>query len=125
MKYFMGKIHFVRRFIFDFTEIVKPLQEMINKDSNFKWTRERKEAFDRTKEDIAEALTLWSPIFDKDFILYIFCFDHSITSMLMQKSEFGEYFSLSFMSTILQGAWMNYIAIDTQAFVVFKVVKHF
>ena len=36
MQYFLGKINFVRRFISDFPEIVKPLQEMIKKDCNFK-----------------------------------------------------------------------------------------
>ena len=42
MQYFLGKINFVRRFIYDFAEIVEPLQEMIKKDSNFKWKKERK-----------------------------------------------------------------------------------
>ena len=42
MQSFLGKINFVRRFISDFAEIVKPLQEMIKKYSNFKWTKERK-----------------------------------------------------------------------------------
>jgi hypothetical protein len=32
MQSFLGKINFVRRFISDFVEIVKPLQEMIKKD---------------------------------------------------------------------------------------------
>ena len=68
MQSFMGKINFVRRFIFNFTEIVKPLQEMIKKDSNFKWTKERKESFDKIKEAIAEDSTLQSPNFDKEFI---------------------------------------------------------
>ena len=49
MQSFLGKINFVRRFIYDFTEIVKPLQEMIKKDSNFKWKKERKDAFDKIK----------------------------------------------------------------------------
>ena len=42
MQSFLGKINFVRKFIFDFAKIVKPPQEMIKKDSNFKWTKERK-----------------------------------------------------------------------------------
>ena len=54
MQSFLGKINFMRRFISDFVEIIKPLQEMIKKDSNFKWTKERKEAFDKIKEAIAE-----------------------------------------------------------------------
>ena len=46
MQSFLGKINFVKRFISDFAEIVKPLQEMIKKGSNFKWTKERKEEFE-------------------------------------------------------------------------------
>ena len=42
MQSFLGKINFVRRFISNFVEIVKPLQEMIKKDANFKWSKERK-----------------------------------------------------------------------------------
>ena len=98
MQSFLGKINFLRRFIFDFREIVKPLQEMIKKDSNFKWTKERKEAFDRIKEDIVEAPTLRSPNFDNKFILYTFPSDHSIVAMLTQKNEVREEFPVSFMS---------------------------
>lgn len=79
MKSFLGKINFVRRFISDFAEIVKQLQEMIKKDSNFKWKKERNEAFNKIKEAIAEVPNLWSPNFDKEFILYTFAFNHSIT----------------------------------------------
>ena len=65
MQYFLAKINFMRRFISDFDEIVKPLQEMIKKDFNFKWTKEIREAFENIKEAIAEAPTLWSLNFDK------------------------------------------------------------
>jgi hypothetical protein len=57
MQSFPGKINFVRRFIFDFAKIVKPLQEMIKKYFNFKWTKKRKEAFEKIKEAIVEAST--------------------------------------------------------------------
>ena len=95
----LGKIKFVRRFISNFMEIVKPLQDMIKKDFNFKWTKERREAFDKIKEAIVEDPTLWSLNFDNEFILYIFSSDHSIVAMLTQKNEEGEEFLVSFMST--------------------------
>jgi hypothetical protein len=114
MQSFMGKVNFVRRFISDFAEIVKPLQEMIKKDANFKWTNERKEAFRKIKEAIVEDPTLWSPYFDREFILYTFDSDHSIATMLTQKDEVGEEFLVSFMSTGLQGSKLNYPTIDKQ-----------
>lgn len=42
MQYFLGKINFVRRFISDFAE-----------DFCFKWTKERREAFDKIKEFVS------------------------------------------------------------------------
>ena len=77
---------------------------MIKKYSNFKWKNERKEAFDKIKESIAEAPTLWSPNFDKEFILYTFTSNHSIAVVLTYKNEVGEEFLVSFMIIGLQGA---------------------
>ena len=125
MQSFLGKIKFVRSFIYDFTEIVKPLQEMIKKDFTFKWTKERREAFEKIKETIEEAPTLWISNFDNEFILNTFAFDHSIAVVLTQKNEEGEEFLVSFMSTCLQGTELKYPAIDKQAFAMFKDVKHF
>ena len=82
MQSFLGKINFMRRFISDFAKIVKPLQEIIKKDSNFKWSKEKKKTFDKIKEAIAEAPTLRSPNFENEFILYTFVSDHSIATML-------------------------------------------
>ena len=45
--------------------------------------------------------------------------------MLTQKNEDGEEFTVFFMSVGLQGAELKYLAIDKQAFAVFKVVKYF
>jgi hypothetical protein len=58
MQYFFGRINFVRRFIPDFVEIVKPLQKMIKKDVQFKWTPLEKEAFENIKIAIANVSSL-------------------------------------------------------------------
>ena len=125
MQSFLGKINFERRLISDFAEIVKPLQEMIKKDAKFQWMNERKETFKKIKEAIVEDPTLWSLNFDRDFILYTFALDHLIAAMLTQRDEVGKEFPVSFMSTILKGAKLNYPAVDKQDFTVFKAVKHF
>ena len=45
--------------------------------------------------------------------------------MLTQKEDGGDEFPISFMSTGLQGAELNYPSIDKQAYAVFKEVKQF
>ena len=82
MQYFFVKINFLRIFIFDFAEIARSLQEMIKKDIDLKWTKERKDEFIKIKEAIAEASTLQSLDFEKDFMLYTFAYDHSIAVVL-------------------------------------------
>ena len=98
---------------------------MIKKDANFKWTKERKEAFGKSKEAIAKAPTLQIAYFDREFILYTFSSNHLIMTVITQKDEVGEEFLLSFMRRGLEGVEMNYLSINKQDFVVFKEVKLF
>ena len=57
--------------------------------------------------------------------MYTFASDDSLAVVLTQKEDGGDEFPISFMSTGLQGAEINYLAIDKQAYVVFKAVKQF
>ena len=98
---------------------------MIKKYTNVKWKKERREAFKRIKEHIAEAPTLWRPNFGREIILYTFAFNHLIVVVLTQKDEVGEEFLVSLMSTGLQGVELNYPIINKQDFALFKSMKHF
>ena len=40
MQSFLGKINFVRRFVLNFAQVVKPLQFLVKKDVSFKWSEE-------------------------------------------------------------------------------------
>lgn len=77
------------------------------------------------KKDIVEALTLYSPYFSKDFPLYMFSFDTSLIIVLTQKDDKKNKWPKYFMSTSLQGPYINYPTIDKQAYLVYKAVKHF
>jgi hypothetical protein len=105
--------------------MVKPLQDMIKKNVEFKWGSKEKEAFDKIKEDIEKAPTLLSPYFDRDFILYTFSSDIAFVVVLTQKNSEGDEFPMDFMSSGLQGVEINYPEVDKHAYAVFKVVKHF
>ena len=78
----MGKINFVRRFVPNFAQVVKPLQFLVKKDVPFEWSDEQKNAFTEIQKAIAEAPSLMSPDFRKDFILYTFAIDFSYVAVL-------------------------------------------
>jgi hypothetical protein len=50
MQSFLGKINFVRRFVPSFVETVKPLQDMIKKDIEFKWGPKEKDHLRKSKK---------------------------------------------------------------------------
>ena len=49
MQFFMGIINFVRRFVLDFYQIVKPLQQMVKQSVQLKWNDLEKNAFYKIK----------------------------------------------------------------------------
>jgi hypothetical protein len=114
----------VRKFTPDFNKIIKPLQNMIRKDVKFKWDDERKNSFNDIKSAISRAPVLQSPDFNRNFFLYTFTSDQSLDAVLTQKDDDKNEAPVSFMSTNLQGADLNYPAIDKHAYVVYKAVKH-
>jgi hypothetical protein len=112
MQSFFGKINFVKKFIPDFIETIKPLQKMICKDAKFKWDEERKIDFNNIKTTISQAPILQSPDFRKYFFLYTFAFDQSLVAVLIQKDDENNEAMVSFMITNLQGVELNYSTID-------------
>ena len=125
MQYFMGNINFVHRFVPDFAQTVKPMQQMVKQNAQFKWTDIEKDSFRKIKTVVAHAPSLRSPDFDKDFILYTFTSDDSLAAVLTQKEDRGDEFPISFMSTSLQGAELKYHVVDKQAYAFFKAIKQF
>ena len=98
---------------------------MIKKNAVFKWNLPEKEAFAKIKQAIAEAPSLQSPDFSRGFILYTFASYSSLAAILTQKDGNNDEQPISFMSTGLQGAELNYPEIEKQAYAVYKAVKNF
>jgi hypothetical protein len=61
-----------------------------------------------------------SPNFNKHFILYTFIYDIEFVIVLTYKNDEGNEFSISFMSSRLQGEKLNYPEVDKKEYVVLK-----
>ena len=69
---FNGHINFIRRFIPNLAELMKPMQALLKKDAKFVWTNEGKEAFATIKDPITRSPVLVSPDYTKDFMVFSF-----------------------------------------------------
>ena len=58
---FMGIINFVRRFVPDFSVMVKPIHNLLKKDRSFSWTDDVENDFVRIKKEISYASVLAKP----------------------------------------------------------------
>ena len=77
----------MRRFITNFAEVVKYVNNMLKKDNNFKWSVEAKQSFTDIKRALSKAPMLVSPNFDKEFMIFSFASEHTIAGVLLQKNE--------------------------------------
>jgi hypothetical protein len=60
---FLRKINFIRRFVPNFAERIKPLSALLKKDVSFRWGDETNKSFEDIKDAISQAPVLISPDF--------------------------------------------------------------
>eukprot|EP00253_Pinus_taeda_P032840 PITA_32840 len=98
---------------------------MIKKNSVFKWGLVEKEAFDLIKQSIINAPALNTPTFSNHFTLYTIASDFSYAAVLTQINNHNLEAPISFYSSNLQGAELNYSEVEKQAFAIYKAIKHY
>ena len=67
IQYFIGKVNFLRRFIFNFVEIMNYITNMLRKENEIKWTSEAKKTFSDIKRALIEAPVINSSNCSRDF----------------------------------------------------------
>jgi hypothetical protein len=122
---FLGKNIFLRRFIPNFTEIVKLITVMLKKDNEVKWTTEAKASFKRIKKVIGEAPMLANPDYTKEFLIFSFSSEHTIGAVLLQKNDEGFEKTIEFFSISLRDVELRYDILEKQAYAMVKSLKGF
>jgi hypothetical protein len=122
---FLGKIKFLRRFIPNFSEIIKMITDMLKKDSEVKWTAEAKASFEHVKKVIGEAPVLASPDYTKEFLIFSFASEHTIVAVLLQKNKEGFEQPIAFFNKSLMDAELRYDILEKQSYAMVKALKDF
>ena len=105
---FLGKINFVRRFIPNFTELVKQITSTLKKGSEIKWTEEARRSFESIKRAIMEAPTLIGPDYSKEFHIFSFASDETLAVVLLQRDDEGSEHPVAFFSKTLRNVELRY-----------------
>jgi hypothetical protein len=115
----------LRRFIPNFVEIVKLIIDTLKKNNEVKWTVEAKASFACIKKVISKAPVLESLNYLKDFLIFSFTSEHTLTVVLLQKNEEGFEQPIAFFSKSLRDVELRYNIMEKQAYAMVKVLKDF
>ena len=95
---FLGRINFLRRFIQNYVEIVRPIIDMLKNNNEVKWSPESREAFSMIKNSFGEAPVLARPDYAKPFMIFSFASPHTVVGVSLQKNEEGYEQPIAFFS---------------------------
>jgi hypothetical protein len=122
---FLGKIHFLRRFVSNFVELVKHITTMLRKGNEIKWTIESRNSFNHIKKALTEAPMLVSPDYSKYFLIFSFSSFDTMVVVLLQKIDEGFEQPIAFFSRAMRDAEEKYDIMEKKSYALVKALKAF
>jgi hypothetical protein len=110
----LGLLNYHRAFVPGFSHIVKPLTQLLKKNTKFSWTENCTKALNRIINILTTAPILTHPDPDKPFELKVDASDYATGTILFQRDERGKPKPLGFHSKTLSKEEMNYDIYDKE-----------
>ena len=107
VRQFLGHAGFYRRFIKDFSKIVKPLYKLLEKDAKFLWDEDCKRSFHELKAYLTTTPIVRAPNWQLPFVVMCDVSDLAIEAVLVQREERNPYV-VYYVSKTLNEAQRNY-----------------
>jgi len=121
---FLGHAGFYRRFIKDFSKIVKPLINLLNKEVVFVFDDECLEAFNTLKAKLVSAPVITSPDWGQEFELMCDASDYAVGVVLGQRK--GRVFhTIYYASKVLNDAQINYATAENELLAIMFAFEKF
>ena len=121
---FLGFANYYRRFIKDFSNMAKPLYDLLKKDSQFIWTTECNDALETLKRKLCESPVLRAVDPDKEIRLHTDASNYAVGGNLSQLDDDGSEYSCGQYSRLLKGAELNYTITEKECLAVILSVKN-
>jgi hypothetical protein len=98
---FLGFGNFYRRFIRSYSNVARPMNELLQKDKKFEWTEETQTAFDELKKRFTEEPVLIFPDTSKPFQIECDASKYASGAVLTQLDVNGDRHPCAFISNLL------------------------
>ena len=121
----LGLCSYYRRFVKNFSKIVKPLNKLLKKHIKYEWTKEQQKALEILKQKLIEYPILIQPDFEKPFILAVDASGNALGAVLSQLNEEGNEAVIAYASRTMNSAEQNYPITEQECLAVVWGIEHF
>src|SRR5581483_6053711 len=125
LRSFIGLASYYRKFVPEFSKIVKPLTSLTKKDTPYVWTQKQQEAFDILKDKLCDTPVLQFPDFNRHFYLYTDASGYAMGAILAQKDENDQEYVIAYASKGFTGAQHNYTTTEKECLAIIWGIEHF
>ncbi|KAK3084422.1 hypothetical protein FSP39_016366 [Pinctada imbricata] len=123
---FLGMAGFYRKFCPNFSSVVGPLTNLLQKRVNFAWTNDCDDSFKKIKCVLMNSPVLSAPNFDKQFKLTVDASDVGIGAALFQENDDdGVDRVVCYFSKKLTKCQKNYSTIEKECLALLLALQHF
>ena len=120
---FLGFGNFYRQFIRNFSELAKPLNELLKKERKFEWTDECQQAFDTMKRKFTEEPVLGMPDHNKPFQIECDASKYASGAVLTQLDTNGDRHPCAFISKTFSPTERNYEIYDRELLAIIRALE--
>jgi len=125
---FLGLANYYRRFIKDFTRVVRPMNMLMRKDEKWRWGEKQQKAFNKLKQVFTTKLVLAALDLDKEFRVEADASNYATRGILSIKCSDKKWRPVAFISKSLSDTERNYEIYDKEMLAVIRcleVWRHF
>jgi hypothetical protein len=121
---FLGFCNFYRPFIYHFSHIARPLNELTRKENPWTWEERHQKAFEELRNRVTSEPVLAQPRLDQQFELEVDASGFAFGAVLSQKGEDGKRHPIAFYSATALEAERNYDIYDLELLAIVKACRH-
>ena len=121
---FVAMVNYYRRFIKNFAELARPLNQLTRKNSIFIWSKQCQNSFELLKSALLEKPILQYPDFEKDFIVTVDASNYACGAVLSQNHD-GDLLPISYISRSFQKVELNKAIIEKELLAIHFAITYF
>jgi ribonuclease HI len=121
---FLGFCNFYRPFIYHFSHIARPLNELTRKNIPWQWGQKQQTAFEKLRDRVTSEPVLAQPRLNDQFGVEVDASGFALGAVLMQRDDKGKRHPIAYFSTTLSEAERNYDIYDLEFLAIIRALRH-